>query len=121
MEIALPVAVKFLQKGNTEMSRNLASYLSLAAIEYASLLSPHVQPILDSIVTDSNFGLCRVLSQIYEVAPEQLAGHVANLVHLLVRCEVAERLALLQLFALVATKRPVVNILLVGLFMIEEY
>lgn len=108
MQIALPVAVKFLQKGNAEMSRNLASYLSLAAIEYATLLSPHVQPILDSICTDGNYGLCRLLTQIYEVAPEQLISsaeggrRAAALVQLLPRCDVAERLALLQLFALIA-------------------
>lgn len=108
MLIALPVAVKFLQKGNAEMSRNLASYLSLAAIEYASLLSPHVQPILDSICTDANYGLCRLLPQIYEVSPEQLNGSVAPLVLLLPRCDVAERLALLQLFALMARQRPAV-------------
>lgn len=51
MERALPVAVKFLHKGNKELSRNMASYLSLAAIEHASLLSPHVQPIMDSIIS----------------------------------------------------------------------
>lgn len=51
MERALPVAVKFLHKGNVELSRNMASYLSLAAIEHATLLSPHVQPIMDSIIS----------------------------------------------------------------------
>lgn len=50
MKIALPVAVKFLSKGNKELSTNLASYLSLAAIDYAYLLSPHIDPILESIV-----------------------------------------------------------------------
>lgn len=51
MERALPVAVKFLHKGNKELSRNMASYLSLAAIDHANLLSPHVQPIMDSIIS----------------------------------------------------------------------
>lgn len=51
MERALPIAVKFLHKGNIELSRNMASYLSLAAIEHANLLSPHVQPIMDSIIS----------------------------------------------------------------------
>lgn len=50
MEVALPVAVKFLNKGNKELSSNLASYLSLAAIEYSYLLSPHVHLILESLV-----------------------------------------------------------------------
>lgn len=107
MEIALPVAVKFLQKGNKEMSKNLASYLSLAAIEYAYLLSPHIQPILDSIV-GGNYGLCRLLSQIYEVSPEQLTANAPLLVGLLPVCDIQERLALLQLFALIAQSRPTV-------------
>lgn len=51
MQRALPVAVKFLHKGNRELSRHMASYLSLAAIEHASLLTPHVQPIMDSIIS----------------------------------------------------------------------
>lgn len=50
MEVALPVAVQFLNKGNRELSSNLASYLSLAAIEYSYLLSPHVHLILESLI-----------------------------------------------------------------------
>ena len=49
MDIALPVAVKFLHQGNKELSRNLSSYLSLAAIDNAKLLAKHTQPILQSI------------------------------------------------------------------------
>lgn len=55
MQRALPVAVKFLHKGNKELSRNMASYLSLAAMEHASLLTPHVQPIMDSIISGKVF------------------------------------------------------------------
>lgn len=51
MHRALPVAVKFLHKGNKELSRNMASYLSLASMEHALLLTPHVQPIMDSIIS----------------------------------------------------------------------
>lgn len=43
MHLALPVSVKFLHKGNKELSRNVASYLSMAAIENADLLAPHIQ------------------------------------------------------------------------------
>ena len=43
MELALPVSVKFLHKGNKELSRNMSSYLSLAAIENAELLAQHIQ------------------------------------------------------------------------------
>jgi len=54
MQRALPVAVKFLHKGNKELSRNMASYLSLAAMEHANLLTPHVQPIMDSIISGNS-------------------------------------------------------------------
>ncbi|XP_018334236.1 protein melted isoform X2 [Agrilus planipennis] len=105
MQRALPVAVKFLHKGNKELSRNMASYLSLAAIEYASLLSPHVQPIMDSIIS-GNYPLCRVLAQIYEVFPEPLLGHAMALVSLLPHCDNQEKLALLNLFTLIAEDNP---------------
>jgi hypothetical protein len=51
MKRALPVAVKFLHKGNKELSRNMSSYLSLAAIENADLLAKHIQLIIDSIIS----------------------------------------------------------------------
>lgn len=51
MALALPVAVKFLHKGNKELSRNMSSYLSLAAIEAADLLAMHIQPIIDSVIS----------------------------------------------------------------------
>lgn len=105
MQRALSVAVKFLHKGNKELSRNMASYLSLAAIEHTSLLSPHVQPIMDSIIS-GNYPLCRVLAQIYEVSPEPLQGHAMALVSLLPHCDNQEKLALLHLFSLIAKDNP---------------
>ena len=53
MLLAIPVAVKFLHKGNKDLSRNMSSYLSLAAIENADTLAVHVQPILDSVISGS--------------------------------------------------------------------
>ena len=53
MKRVLPVAVKFLHKGNRELSRNMASYLSLAAVHNAPLLSKHVQLIIDSVISGS--------------------------------------------------------------------
>jgi len=55
MKRALPVAVKFLHKGNKELSRNMSSYLSLAAIENADLLAKHIQLIIDSIISGNKF------------------------------------------------------------------
>lgn len=63
MKKALPVAVKFLHKGNKELSRNMSSYLSLAAIENAELLSQHIQLIIDSIIS-GNYTLSRILPQV---------------------------------------------------------
>nr|CAD7426154.1 unnamed protein product [Timema monikensis] len=105
MKRALPVAVKFLHKGNKELSRNMSSYLSLAAIENADLLAKHIQLIIDSIIS-GNYPLCRVLPQIYEVNKEPLHDHVMALVSLLPLCENSEKLALLNLFALIAKSNP---------------
>lgn len=51
MQRVLPVAVKFLHKGNKELSKNMASYLSLAASDNSPLLSSHIQLIIDSIIS----------------------------------------------------------------------
>lgn len=108
MERALPIAVKFLQKGNKELSKNLSSYLSLAAIEYAYLLGPHISQILDSIAI-GNYGLCQILPQIYEVSTAVLDKKVVMLVPLLRTCDVHEKLALLQLFTSIVKRNPAVK------------
>ncbi|KAJ8280473.1 hypothetical protein GJAV_G00054990 [Gymnothorax javanicus] len=50
MALAVPVAVKFLQGGNKELSRNMSSYLSLAAIAKADLLAKHTEAITCSVL-----------------------------------------------------------------------
>lgn len=50
MALAVPVAVKFLQRGNKELCRNMSSYLSLAAIAKAELLAEHTETILRSVL-----------------------------------------------------------------------
>ncbi|NWT61171.1 MELT protein, partial [Erythrocercus mccallii] len=50
MALAVPVAVKFLQRGNKELCRNMSSYLSLAAIAKAELLAEHTESILRSVL-----------------------------------------------------------------------
>ncbi|GFQ71707.1 protein melted [Trichonephila clavata] len=105
MKLALPVAVKFLHRGNKELSRNLSSYLSLAAINNAELLAVHVQPIIDSIIS-GNYSLARVLPQIYVVNKEPIHDHVMALVSLLPQCENSEKLSLLNLFGLIAKYKP---------------
>ncbi|KAF4523800.1 hypothetical protein B566_EDAN013358, partial [Ephemera danica] len=105
MKRALPVAVKFLHKGNRELSRNMSSYLSLAAIENADLLALHIQIIIDSIIS-GNYPLARVLPQIYAVNKEPLHEHVMALAALLPLCENPDKLALLSLFGLIAKEKP---------------
>lgn len=50
MILAVPVAVRFLQRGNRELSRNMSSYLSLAAIAKADLLAEHTEAITLSVL-----------------------------------------------------------------------
>lgn len=56
-----------------------------------------------------NYPLCRVLPQIYTVNTEPLHDHVMALVSLLPLCENSEKLALLNLFALIAKNNPSVS------------
>ncbi|XP_013912632.1 PREDICTED: ventricular zone-expressed PH domain-containing protein homolog 1 [Thamnophis sirtalis] len=53
--LAVPVAVKFLQRGNKELCRNLSSYLSLAAISKAELLAEHTESIVKSILQGKKY------------------------------------------------------------------
>ncbi|CAG4907316.1 protein melted isoform X1 [Colias croceus] len=105
MELFLPVAVQFLHKGNREISRHMARYLSLAAVHHAVLLKPHVQTIMDSIMS-GNYPLCRILTNLYEVCPEPLEGHVTALVALLPHAEPVEKSSLFALFEQIAARRP---------------
>lgn len=49
MDRAAPVTVQFLDKQNSELTRNVTSYLNLAVINHAHLVAPHVDCILRSI------------------------------------------------------------------------
>ena len=75
MALALPVAVKFLHKGNKELSRSMSSYLSLAAIESADLLANHIQPIIDSVISGMKFSF-KILKRTYlQVSYRNLKGN----------------------------------------------
>uniref|UniRef100_A0A6I8STX6 Ventricular zone-expressed PH domain-containing 1 n=1 Tax=Xenopus tropicalis TaxID=8364 RepID=A0A6I8STX6_XENTR len=50
MLLAIPVAVKFLWRGNKELCRNMSSYISLAAIAKADLLADHTEAIVNSVL-----------------------------------------------------------------------
>ena len=98
----------FFFKGNKDLSRNMSSYLSLAAIENAELLAQHIQPIIDSVIS-GNYSLSRVLPQIYSVNRDPIKSHVMTLVSIFPNCENTEKMALLNLFALVAKDNPTVS------------
>lgn len=50
MELAIPVVVKFLSCDHKELSNNVSSYLSLAAIDNADMLSKYMDLIVSSIL-----------------------------------------------------------------------
>lgn len=105
MCLAVPVAVKLLHRGNMDLSRNLSSYLSLAALQNADLLAPYIQPIIDSIIS-GNYSLVRVLSKIYVISKEPIHDHIMALVCLLPQCDISEKSSLLNLFALISKQKP---------------
>ena len=81
MDQTLPVAVQFLEQQNKGLVRNLSSYLSLAAIDSATLLAQHVEPILRSVIK----GGCR-----WTLFPSlQLAKNRGRKLFLLVQMHIA--------------------------------
>ncbi len=113
MEKALPVAVRFLNKENKEMSRNLASYLSLAAIEYANLLVPYIDIILRSLL-HGNYGLARVILQLFELTNEAaIITKIRNIIDILPKCETIDKNILLQLIANIIHSNSTSEILII--------
>ncbi|XP_074860366.1 ventricular zone-expressed PH domain-containing protein homolog 1 isoform X4 [Carettochelys insculpta] len=104
MALAVPVAVKFLQRGNKELCRNMSSYLSLAAITKADLLADHTDAIVKSVL-QGNSMLLRVLPAVYEKNPQPINSHLMELVALMSQLEQAEQHHLLRLFLIVARKK----------------
>ncbi|XP_038061667.1 ventricular zone-expressed PH domain-containing protein homolog 1-like [Patiria miniata] len=105
MKTVLPVAVQFLKHENREISRNMSSYLALAAIDNASLLALHCDDIIDSIIR-GNRSLARILPQVYLEKPAPIDANVDELLHILPRCDDTEKAHLLQLVSLVAKQNP---------------
>ncbi|XP_072317363.1 ventricular zone-expressed PH domain-containing protein [Eucyclogobius newberryi] len=105
MALAVPVAVRFLHRGNKELSRNMSSYLSLAAIAKADLLSEHAEAIALSVL-GGNHMLLRVLPSIYPRQPDKIHHHLGNLTAMMPRLEPAEQQHLLRLIQMVAEQHP---------------
>lgn len=105
MQQILDVAVCFLHQGNREITRNVSSYLALAAIQNANLMALHSTSIIRSILK-GNFTLCCVLPQIYPESPEAVHNHLSQLLTLLPDCDETEKGNLLELVTLISTENP---------------
>ncbi|KFV62567.1 Ventricular zone-expressed PH domain-containing protein 1 [Dryobates pubescens] len=104
MALAVPVAVKFLQRGNKELCRNMSSYLSLAAIAKAELLADHTDIIVQSVLQGNSL-LLRVLPALYEQQPQLINLHLRELVALMAQLDQAEQHHLLRLLQTVARNK----------------
>ncbi|XP_049919951.1 ventricular zone-expressed PH domain-containing protein isoform X1 [Epinephelus moara] len=105
MVLAVPVAVRFLQRGNRELSRNMSSYLSLAAIAKADLLAEHTEAITLSVL-GGNHMLLRVLPSVYPRQPDTLHCHLGNLTAMMSQLESPEQQHLIRLIQIVAEQHP---------------
>ncbi|XP_047678437.1 ventricular zone-expressed PH domain-containing protein isoform X3 [Tachysurus fulvidraco] len=105
MALAVPVAVRFLQQGNRELSHNMSSYLSLAAIAKAELLVQHTQAIIISIL-GGNSMLLRVLPSIYTLEPDPIHQHIQDLVLLIPELDQTSRQHLLRLLQMISAQHP---------------
>ncbi|XP_054868164.1 ventricular zone-expressed PH domain-containing protein isoform X1 [Amphiprion ocellaris] len=105
MVLAVPVAVRFLQRGNKELSRNMSSYLSLAAIAKADLLAEHTEAITISVL-GGNHMLLRVLPSVYPRQPDTIHRHLDNLTAMMSQLESPEQQHLIRLIQVVAEQHP---------------
>uniref|UniRef100_A0A1A8JCN6 Ventricular zone expressed PH domain protein n=1 Tax=Nothobranchius kuhntae TaxID=321403 RepID=A0A1A8JCN6_NOTKU len=105
MVLAVPLAVRFLQRGNRELSRNMSSYLSLAAIAEADLLAEHTEVITLSVL-GGNHMLLRVLPSVYARQPDTIHRHLGNLTRMMSQLETPEKQHLIRLIQMVAEQHP---------------
>uniref|UniRef100_A0A8C5N1Z0 Ventricular zone expressed PH domain containing 1 n=1 Tax=Leptobrachium leishanense TaxID=445787 RepID=A0A8C5N1Z0_9ANUR len=104
MSLAVPVAVKFLQRGDKELCRNLSNYISLAAIAKADLLAKYTEAILSSIL-QGNSMLLRVLPSVYEMQPHPINHCLRELVSQMPQLEGGEQHHMLRLLQEVAKRK----------------
>ncbi|XP_041377573.1 ventricular zone-expressed PH domain-containing protein homolog 1-like [Gigantopelta aegis] len=107
MKLAIPAAVKFLNSDNADLSRNVSSYLSLAAIDNADFLVIHI-PLLVTSILKGNYLLSQVMPQIYVQNTDPVDSEVDNFVSLLTKCDVTERICFIQLLGCVAKRKPTI-------------
>lgn len=104
MALAIPIAVKFLHRGNKELCRNMSNYLSLAAITKADLLADHTEVIVKSIL-QGNAMLLRVLPAVYEKQPQPINRHLTELLALMSQLKQPEQYHLLRLLHVAAKRK----------------
>uniref|UniRef100_A0A8C4DGG4 Ventricular zone expressed PH domain containing 1 n=1 Tax=Dicentrarchus labrax TaxID=13489 RepID=A0A8C4DGG4_DICLA len=109
MVLAVPVAVRFLQRGNRELSRNMSSYLSLAAIAKSDLLAEHTEAITLSVL-GGNHMLLRVLPSVYPRQPDTIHCHLGDLTAMMSQLESPEQHHLIRLIQMVAEQHPFVSV-----------
>uniref|UniRef100_A0A5S6QFL5 PH domain-containing protein n=1 Tax=Trichuris muris TaxID=70415 RepID=A0A5S6QFL5_TRIMR len=105
MTVAIPIAVKILSKGGGDLIRSTSSYLALAAVNNAGLVARHALSIIQNI-KEGNFFLTRVLIHLYPENKEPFHVTLPLLLDLLDKAQKSEKLALLQLFCLIAENKP---------------
>lgn len=107
------MAVRFLNKENKELSRSLASYISLAAIEYLDLLVPYTDLILNSLL-NGNYSLARVVLQLYETTSESaIVTRTRSIIDILPKCDTIDKNILLQLIATIGNTHNGISLLIV--------
>ncbi|XP_058412433.1 ventricular zone-expressed PH domain-containing protein homolog 1 [Diceros bicornis minor] len=104
MALAIPIAVKFLHRGNKELCRNMSNYLALATITKADLLADHTEVIVKSIL-QGNAMLLRVLPAVYEKQPLPINRHLTELLALMSQLEQPEQYHLLRLLHVAAKRK----------------
>ncbi|XP_056621469.1 ventricular zone-expressed PH domain-containing protein [Triplophysa dalaica] len=107
MALAVPVAVRFLRQGNQELSRNMSSYLSLAAIAKAELLAQHTKDITCSVL-GGNFMLLKVLPSVYPRQSEPIHQRIRELMALMSQLDQTGRQHLLRLLQMISDLHPLV-------------
>lgn len=119
MSLAVPVAIRFLRRGNKELCRNMSSYISLVAIAKADLLVDHTETIIKSIL-QGNSMLLRVLPSVYEMQPQPIHQFLRDLVSQMPHLEEGEQHHMLRLLQAIAkAKQP--QVLLETVPVLTEY
>ena len=105
MSLAIPVVVNFLRCNNKELTRNVSSYLSLAALDNADTLAKYMELIISTILR-GNYLLSTVLPQIYSQNRQAVLNSVDKLVNVISVCDVSERASLIQVFGMISKHEP---------------